>query len=44
VMVKLHSGDQRPLFTVVSEQHPLGVDQRVGITEEKAHSFVVRWA
>jgi len=44
VTVKLHSGGQRPLFTVLSEQHPLGVDQRVGITEEKAHSFVVRWA
>jgi hypothetical protein len=42
--IKLRSGGQRPLFTVVSEQHPLGMDQRAGISEEKAHSFVARWA
>jgi hypothetical protein len=40
VVVKLRSGGQRPLFTVVSEHHPLGVEQRAGISDEKAHSFV----
>lgn len=42
VWVKLRSGGQRPVFTVVSEEHPLGVDQRAGISEERAHSFVAR--
>ena len=31
---------QRPRFVVRSETHPLGVDQRQGISEEKAHGFV----
>ena len=38
--VKLRSGGERPLFTVRSKTHPLGVDQQTGISEEKAHSFV----
>lgn len=29
----------RPRFYVVSDQHPLGVDQRTGITLEQAHEF-----
>lgn len=40
VSVKLRGDGQRPRFTVVSETHPLGVDQRAGITREKAHRFV----
>ena len=40
VTVKLRSGGQRPLLTVISDNHALGVDQREGITPEKAHSFV----
>jgi len=43
VTISLRSGNQRPVFTVVSEDHPLGIDQRHGISEEKAHSFVARW-
>jgi hypothetical protein len=38
--IRLQSGGQRPRFTVRSETHPLGVDQRTGITLAKAHSFV----
>jgi hypothetical protein len=38
--VALQSGGQRPVFTVVSADHPLGVDQRQGISEEQTHSFV----
>jgi hypothetical protein len=44
VTVKLQSGGQRPVFTVASDEHPLGIDQRTGISEAKAHSFVERWA
>ncbi len=40
VSVHLHSDNQRPLFRVVSDRHPLGVDQRRGITMEKVHSFL----
>jgi hypothetical protein len=43
VMVKLRSGGSRPLFTVRSVEHPLGMDQRDGITPEKAHSFVAHF-
>src|SRR4051794_14645875 len=43
VTVTLRSGGQRPIFTVASELHPLGLDQRMGITEEKAHSFVAQY-
>ena len=42
--VKLRSGGERPLFTVRSKTHPLGVDQREGITPEKAHAFVESFA
>ena len=38
--VRLQSGGERPLFTVRSKTHALGVDQREGITLAKAHSFV----
>jgi len=41
VQVRLQTGNQRPRFYVVSEDHPLGIDQRKGITEEKAHEFVM---
>jgi hypothetical protein len=40
VTVTLLSGGQRPLLTVISDRHALGVDQRQGITAEQAHSFV----
>jgi hypothetical protein len=39
VKVHLQPGNQRPRFEVVSDQHPLGIDQRNGITMAKAHSF-----
>lgn len=35
---------ERPRFTVRSELHPLGVDQRRGISEEKAHGFVAPYS
>lgn len=40
VTIKTQSGGQRPLLTVISDSHPLGVDQRQGITEEQAHHFL----
>ena len=40
VSVHLQSGNKRPVFKVISEEHPLGRDQRQGISQEKAHSFV----
>lgn len=40
VMVHLQSGNQRPRFEVVADRHPLGIDQRNGISIEQAHSFV----
>jgi hypothetical protein len=40
VTVKLRSGGSRPTFTVISDTHPLGVDQRRGISREQAHGFV----
>lgn len=40
VAVQLRSGNARPIFKVISDQHALGVDQRQGITMEKVHSFV----
>jgi len=39
VSVRLRSGGLRPDFTVRSASHPLGVDQRQGISLEKAHQF-----
>jgi hypothetical protein len=44
VTVRLRSGGQRPTFTVISEGAPLGIDQRQGISPEKAHSFVAQFA
>lgn len=40
VEIHLQSGDQRPIFKVVSEENSLGSDQKKGITMEKVHSFV----
>ncbi len=40
VKVRLQSGNQRPRFQLVSDQHPLGRDQREGITMEKVHGFI----
>jgi hypothetical protein len=40
VTVKLRSGGSRPTFTVISDMHPLGIDQRKGISEQKAHAFL----
>lgn len=39
VHVHLQAEKQRPLFVVDSEQHPLGVDQRIGITSERVTQF-----
>jgi hypothetical protein len=43
VTVKLQSGGQRPRFTVITDSHPLGADQRAGVTDEQAHSFVAHF-
>jgi hypothetical protein len=40
VGVYLQSGNQRPIFEVVSEDHPLGVAQREGVTMEQIHAFI----
>lgn len=40
VKAYLQSKGMRPRFTVVSEEHPLGRDQRSGITMERVHEFV----
>ena len=40
VEIHLQSGDQRPVFKVISDENSLGIDQRKGITMEKVHSFV----
>jgi len=40
VEIYLQSGDQRPLFKVISDENSLGSDQKKGITMEKVHSFV----
>jgi hypothetical protein len=40
VAIYLQSGDQRPLFKVISDENSLGSDQKKGITMEKVHSFV----
>lgn len=43
VTIQALSGGERPRLTVVSAEHPLGLDQRAGISDEKAHSFVEQW-
>ncbi len=43
VSVHLQSGNQRPRFQVVSDQHRLGIDQKQGITMENVHGFVERF-
>jgi hypothetical protein len=40
VRVYVQAPGQRPRFRVVSAAHPLGIDQRVGISEARAHEFV----
>jgi len=44
VMVKLQSGGSRPTFTVISDTHPLGIDQRQGVSEAKAHDFITYYS
>ena len=39
VLVHLRSGGQRPLVEVESTDHPLGIDQRQGITLLEVHGF-----
>lgn len=40
VKVHLRSKGQRPLFGVVSEEHPLGIDQREGITLHRVQEII----
>ncbi len=40
VEIYLQTGDQRPIFKVISDESSLGSDQKKGITIEKVHSFV----
>jgi len=40
VSIHLQPMGTRPSFTVLSEQHPLGVDQRNGISLERAHHIL----
>jgi hypothetical protein len=40
ITVHLRSNGKRPLFKVVADDHPLGIDQRNGITMEKVHHFL----
>lgn len=40
VKVQLQSDDMRPIFTVISEEHPLGADQRHGIPPAKVHQWI----
>jgi hypothetical protein len=40
VRVHVQVPGQRPRFVVVSGTHPLGIDQRAGITPARAHEFV----
>lgn len=42
VSVHLQPQAKRPLFKVISNDHPLGIDQREGITMEKVHRFFER--
>jgi hypothetical protein len=44
VTVRAYSGGQRPLLTVIAEDHPLGVDQRHGITVETWHNHVEQFS
>ena len=39
VTVHLQPKAKRPLFKVISNDHPLGIDQKEGITMEKVHYF-----
>lgn len=40
VTVHLQAAGQRPLFKVISETHPLGVDQRKGVTMREVHRWL----
>jgi hypothetical protein len=40
VLLQPRGNNQRPVFTVVPDDHPLGIDQRHGIDMAKVHSFV----
>jgi hypothetical protein len=42
VAVHLRSGNLRPIFKVISDEHPLGVDQREGVTMEYVHDLFTR--
>lgn len=39
LLIHLRPNGQFPRFEVVSETHPLGIDQRLGITTDLVHSF-----
>lgn len=40
IRIQLRSDNDRPLFIVESSTHPLGFDQKNGISLAKAHSFL----
>ncbi len=40
VEIRLQARNQRPIFRVLSDKTPLGIDQQKGIAMEKVHSFV----
>ena len=42
VTVRLQGRAQRPAFQVRSEEHPLGIDQRHGITMARLHELIGR--
>ena len=41
VMIQTRGDGQRPVFSVVSHDHPLGIDQRFGISMTTTYDFVV---
>ena len=43
VTVQLQPKNQRPRFWVVSDQHSLGIAQRMGITMNDVHSFIASY-
>lgn len=43
VVVHLQGGGLRPRFVVVSDRHPLGLDQRFGITPAEADAFIAHY-
>src|SRR4051812_20365407 len=43
VTVKMQSGGERPRFTVISDSHPLGLDQRHGVSAKQVHDLVAHF-